>query len=253
MRHNQNSADGHAWKDNHFDLPVWSPGLIGGALTCPASSLEVPHSDALEPEHLTLEAWVKLDHYPQGGDSRRWVVNKNDDEWIEGHYALNTQGSRVGAHLNIGGGRDNTIDLWSDEGILPLGRWHHIAMTYDGQQLRVYADGRQVAEKEVNRPRKPGSGPLAIGRRQDSYNSFEGLIDEVRIYSRALSADDIKAHADAGAATPPRLPGPEKEQGLVGYWGFDDEGEAKATRDVLERIQHSAGPEGKWRERLGEG
>jgi len=248
VRHNQNTAEGHQWRDNHFDLAVWAPGLIGGALSCPAASVEVPHSDALEPRDITLEAWVKLDHYPQDGDSRRWIVNKNDDEWIDGHYALNTQGDRVGAYLNIGGGQDNSLDAWSEEGVLTLDRWHHLAMTYDGEFLRVYADGRQVAEEQIGRPRTLGTGPLAIGRRQDQYNSFEGLIDEVRVYDRALTPEQLKAHYEAGSREPPEPPAPQ--EGVIGYWGFDDDTDARA---ILEAIEKTAGPQGRWRERFGEG
>jgi hypothetical protein len=75
-------------------------------------------------------------------------------------------------------------------------QWYHIVCTYNGSQITMYVNGQQVASA-------PFSGMLAdstggdLGIGYSSYwnwNYFNGLIDEVRIYNRALSADEIKMH-----------------------------------------------------------
>jgi hypothetical protein len=170
VRHNQNQADWHTWTDNLFGVRVPVEGKVGMALGCDGSSVhfEVPHSPELDPAELTIEAWVRLPEFPNGGDSRRWIVNKNDDEWIEGHYGLVVNRDTVGAYLNIGGGRDNTVEVFAAEPCLKLDTWQHLAMTYDGRMLSVYCDETLVASQEVGKARVPGSTRLDIGRRQDA-------------------------------------------------------------------------------------
>jgi len=242
VRHNQNRPEWHTWKDNHFGgaAPTPAPGKIGSALR---GAIEVPHKPDLEPEQLTLEAWIRLGELPTGKDDRRWIASKNANEWAQGHYALMVGGSGVGAYLNIGGGRNNEHHAWSDKGLLKPDTWHHAAMTYDGKDLKVYLDGREVAAQTIGKKRQPGSQPFAIGRRQDRYIAFDGLIDDVRLYNRVLPAADIKTHAD----TPQAIADPKAETGLVGYWHFDDLGRGK---DAVQEIVAKAGLEAPHRKRL---
>ena len=245
VRFNQCARDWHTWKDNvegGISAPV--PGKVGTALACDGSSsfVEAPHKPELDPEQLTVEAWVKLDEFPADKDPRRWIVNKNRNEWEEGHYALMVQGSQVGAYLNIGGGRQNHFMAMSDESALKLKDWQHVAMTYDGAELRVYLNGAQVASTAINKKRVPGRMPLAIGRRQDAYNYFKGAIDEVRLYNRALSPDELKAHFDKPALA-------AEAKGLVASWTFDD---LDKLGDAVKEVMGKAGLEPAYRERLGQ-
>ena len=245
VRFNQCGRDWHEWKDNHFGGVFPAPGRLGSGLACDGSSahLEVPNAPELEPEQLTVEAWIQLPEFPAGGDARKWIVNKNRNEWEQGHYGLVLDEDRAGAYLNIGGGQDNSYSAWAPEGQLTPNDWHHLAMTYDGATLRVYLDGNEVGSEAINKPRVPGSTPLDIGRRQDGYTYFKGVIDEVRVYSRALSTDDLKARF----AQPVTLTDPKAESGLSGYWNFDDlSDETKA----LQELAAKAGLEPKYRGRL---
>src|SRR5262249_9230142 len=130
-------------------------------------------------------------------DTRRWLVNKNVHENNDGHYALMLNGKRVGAYLNVGGGDEKRIEAWSLE-LLHVDRWQHLAFTYDTQVVKVYLDGKEVAINSVvvPRPRVPGKTPLTIGARQDGYDKsfFHGRLDDIRIYGRALSPEEIRAH-----------------------------------------------------------
>ncbi len=224
-----------------------APGKVGKAFVCDGAGtfLSVPHRPALEPATLTVEAWVRSPRYPDADaeDPRWWIVNKNTHEFTESHYALMVDHTKVGAYLNIGGGQPNCHEAWSAAGLLQANRWHHLAMTYDGQDLRVYLDGRQVATKHVGQRRRPGSTPLRIGARQDGHapSYFNGLIDEVRIYDRALSGAEIRTNhlAPSGAAG-----GEAVERGLVAHWGFDEPLKVDETaRQIIEK----AGPEPAYR------
>ena len=65
------------------------------------------------------------------------------------------------------------------KGAWQLHRWHHAAMTYDGSTLRVYVDGKPVAETSVGKQRTTGSGVLMMTRRADGFHHFRGALDEV--------------------------------------------------------------------------
>jgi len=245
VRFNACSSEWHTWRDNHFGSPPSAQGKVGTALACDGVStfVEAPHSPALDSPELTVEAWIYLTEFPAGNDARRWIVNKNRNEWVEGHYALAIESDRLGAYLNIGGGRTNCCDCWSPKGALTLNRWHHAAMTYDGEVLKVHSDGKLVGSKDIHKKRVPGTSPVNIGRRQDAFVYFKGMIDEVRIYDRALSADELKTHVDS----PAKVKDVTREKGLAGCWSFD---ELPESQGVIREIIAQAGLEARYREGL---
>jgi|GEM_PF-1526118 len=73
------------------------------------------------------------------------------------------------------------------------GNWHYAVVTYDGSVLRLYVDGQQVASLNINvNPDTNGNQPLTIGKNSLQNNRyFIGDIDEVRVYNRALSAQEV--------------------------------------------------------------
>jgi serine/threonine protein kinase len=161
--------------------------------------VEVPHDATMEPTVLTVEAWVNPASLPDKDDTRRWLVNKNVHEHTEGYYGLLLSGKKVGAYVNIGGGEGNLIQAWGAADVLQLNKWQHLAMSWDGFNLRVYYDGKEVALNPatvVEKPRKAGATPLAIGRRQDGYATtyFHGKLDDIRIYDRPLSETELRQH-----------------------------------------------------------
>lgn len=77
---------------------------------------------------------------------------------------------------------------------LPANQWTHLAATYDNANLRLYVNGNQVASEYLSGSATTSSGVLRIGGNAVwSDEFFRGLIDEVRIYDRALSAAEIQA------------------------------------------------------------
>ena len=213
-----------------------APGKVGKALLCDGmgNCVSVPHEDKLDPKNLSVEAWIQLSAYPVGKEPRRWIVNKNCHEFTAGHYALIIDGKKVAGYLNIGGGQANYHEAYSDE-LLKLNHWHHLAMTYDGETMRVYLDGREVASKQVGKERSPGNTSLDIGRRQDGHVYFTGKIDEVRLYDRALEPREVQANAAATGSSDSQ--NAIVQQGLVGYWGFEDT--PTIPRQVQEVIDHA--------------
>jgi beta-lactam-binding protein with PASTA domain len=76
---------------------------------------------------------------------------------------------------------------------LALNTWTHLATTYDGANQRLYVNGVLIATRAQTGNIAVGNQPLRIGGNNVSGEFFQGLIDEVRIYNRALSAAEITA------------------------------------------------------------
>jgi hypothetical protein len=203
-------------------------GRLGGGFGLDGTNhLEVPHSPELDPEQFTVELWAYAptdcqvsERYPP------WLLCKNGNEWVDGNYGILLIGGRPRACLNLGGGRENafSVDVQGNPA-LTLDAWNHLAISYDGATLRTYVNGKPAGDRRIGRTRSPGTGGLAFGRRQDNSGDgyhFRGAIDEVRIYSRALTPAEVSARAAA-----PELALPDARP--VRTWSFRADGQAAAA------------------------
>ena len=113
-------------------------------------------------------------------------------------YAGTDTGSRPSAHVFTTG----DLGLLGPSA-LPLSTWSHLAMTWDGLTVRVYVNGAQVSSSALAGTAMTSTSPLRIGGNGVWPEWFSGVIDEVRVYNRALSAAEIAADRDAavGGAT----------------------------------------------------
>ncbi len=196
-----------------------SPGVSGNGRCIIDEPIDIPHAPELDSETFTAESWFRVP--AKLGQKDGWLLCKNDNEWEEGNYGFRMTwgGKRAVAVMNIGGGRDNVYQV-EQLGELAKGEWHHLAMTYDGQVLRLYHNGELQGETEIGKQRVPGSGRLRIGQRADGVTGpavapiVRGLYDEIRIWNRALSGEEIAAHAEQAGEVPSR-------DGLVQEHNFD--------------------------------
>ena len=94
----------------------------------------------------------------------------------------------------------------------PLNTWTHVALTYDGATLRLYVNGSQAATRAATGAIQTTTNPLWIGGNQPYGEYFQGLIDEARVYNRALTQTEIQNDMDtpvvpaAPDPTPPCAP-----------------------------------------------
>jgi len=86
-----------------------------------------------------------------------------------------------------------------DAGTLKPDEWTHVAVTYDGQVLRLYLDGREAGSAEIDAPPAPSPLPLRLGTYQEepapSAYAYGGCLDELTFYNRPLSDKEISALA----------------------------------------------------------
>jgi hypothetical protein len=164
-------------------------GKFGGALSFNGTSdwVTVPDSASLDvTTGVTMEAWVRPTAV---GSLWRCVLLKEQPSSLI--YALYAGDSTGKAATDVFTTADKGL---SGGTATPLNAWTHLAATYDGATQRLYVNGVQVASKAVTGAIKVSSGALRIGG-DASWNNewFAGLIDEVRVYNRALSATEIQA------------------------------------------------------------
>ena len=75
---------------------------------------------------------------------------------------------------------------------IPVAAWTHLALTYDGANLRLYVNGTQVGTRAAAGAIQATANPLWIGGNQPYGEYFRGLIDEARVYNRTLTPADIQ-------------------------------------------------------------
>jgi len=187
------------------------------ALSCDGQDdhVKVPSTGLTVPDGpLTLECWMKADEFGR----RVGLVTKTEDS--EFGIFVNRGVPMFSIHLD-----GSYVEPKAEQVTLKAGRWYHVAGDYDGEFVRLYVDGKEVAKLAGKGKRRTNGLPLIIGgdvgRRGEANSFFDGLIDEVRISTvaryrgeaftpqRRFEADDKTAlllHMD----------------GMVGPWLYDE-------------------------------
>lgn len=142
---------------------------------------------------LTIEAWVKLCAEPDG-----WSPIANQHQYPLGYFFGLDGAGDLGLHIASGG-------KWlacTSARRLPAKRWTHVAAAFDGEQgIAVYVDGEPAGRLDAAGPIAPADGvDLLLGKHNHLPWSFDGVLDEVRIFNRALPPDDVRRHCAEGRA-----------------------------------------------------
>lgn len=191
-------------------------GKVGNALKCSAinkaDGVRVKDHDSLDLDAVTMAAWIK--------------TQQNDGQWNR----ILDKGWRSAYNLCIGG--DYKEKSWyrtraqvecahkpmTSKTPIVDNQWHFVVGTYDGKTLQLYIDGKLDIQKiledpsvEKNKwnqaaPMKHNDADIMIGQLAVSepnpheHAFFDGLIDEVRLYNRILSAEEVQKLYQTGAA-----------------------------------------------------
>lgn len=177
---------------------TWTTGKVGGALAMNGSNryVAIPDSASLNPSTITVSAWLNSSDTAGAASAvTKWDdITQGDGEWILGHG--NTTGT-FRFLIKIGG------TIYRDESStgFSTGTFHHVVGTYDGSKVHLYVDGAEVGSALSASGSMPATLPgVRIGNRSSDNNYYNGTVDEVKIFSRALTAKEIKAEYDASSA-----------------------------------------------------
>ena len=167
---------------------TFAPGFVGQAFSFDGvdDRIDVPASAALDLTVFTVEAWIK----PNSVGTTSIIVDKEVAGSINYYLALLTDNK---VQIDFFDGQHRSVD---SDVACQAGSWCHVAGTYDGATLKVYVNGTPAGSLSyAGTP--PVGQPLYIGRRFNNTFPFNGLIDEVDIYGRALSDAEVKNIYDA--------------------------------------------------------
>ncbi len=152
---------------------------------------------------MTLSAWIMPTATQSGW---RTILQRQTDSYFLN--ASNDAALRPAGGGTFGGG----TSFVSGPTANPVNAWTHVALTYDGTTQRLYVNGTQVATRATTGTIQATDNPLWIGGNNPYGEYFTGLIDDVRIYNRALTQTDIQTDLSsgvvpgAGDTTPPSAP-----------------------------------------------
>ena len=159
---------------------------------------------------LTAAVWFNADSLP-GGSAPRLVSKASGVSANDHIFMLSTIDSggptRLRARVRVGG---TTTTLVAASGDLSPGEWRHAGLTYDGVWLRLYLDGLPVGSAALAGPvdTDPTMGVAAGSQPGGSSSHFDGRLDDVRLYARALSPVEMRQLAVPDLPSPiPTEPG----------------------------------------------
>ena len=202
----------------------FAPGKVGQAfsLNGPDARVEIPDAPSLNPAAITLVAWIE----PKTLGSASRIVTKEMDatQCVEPDvvYSLEAHGdlgSRPAFFFTTSDYAEHA--LWAKSAIRP-GVFTHLAVTFDGHTAKIYVNGVLESSQAVEGVLASSVMPLVIGNGGSACRAalgrsvrFDGLIDEVEMFDRALSESEIQTIFEAGCngnckpPSPGSTPGPD--------------------------------------------
>jgi hypothetical protein len=171
----------------HGNVQWTNKGIVGGAYVFSKGFIQIPGSIDLDGggtwTQLTVECWI----YLTASQSNTRIISRIPS------YEIGLSGNKLFASLWVipNSSMPSGYNSVRYGTALNLNTWYHVAFTYDGTALALYVNGTRVASAAVSLPhgkiQSSGSNPMYIGW----FTYFQGKIDEVRVYPKALSSQQI--------------------------------------------------------------
>jgi hypothetical protein len=165
------------------DVVNRAPHLVGGRLRARLSGLG---------DHYSVSLWLWNGMPNDGRDVSGWLFSRSRDQGLDAH----------GDHLGIGGKSGNTgrlIFFHGDDASsavagkteIPRWEWRHVVFVRDGATVRVYLDGRLEIEAKASAEFPQAYDQCFFGGRSDNDSNWEGRLDEIAVFDRALKPQDV--------------------------------------------------------------
>jgi hypothetical protein len=200
------SADGN---DGKITGATWTAGVNGSALEFDGKDdkVEINNNDNLDMKTITVEAWIK----PRNLNTFGWKTFVDKNNFINwGWTFLHSYEFHDGRWDNYLITNINGDHVRSKQAVVE-DEWQYVAFTYNSTHLNIYYNGCEVYSGEKEYDLSSGE-KLVIGAGNIG-NYYDGTIDEVSIYDRALTADEI---LECYNATKP------EESAAISEWNMDE-------------------------------
>jgi hypothetical protein len=187
-------AGNAAWTTQGHFGPALSFDGVDDLVTIPdAPSLDLTNG-------MTLEAWVN----PTSLSGWRTIMMKEINAGLAYALYANDNAPKPAAYVHLANQSQSSGVAGTSQ--VALNAWTHVAVTFDGGTERMFINGVEVSNAPASGSIMQSSNSLRIGGNAVWGEYFAGLIDEVRIYDRALTATEIQADMTTPIAAPPRPP-----------------------------------------------
>ncbi len=188
------------------------PGFVAQGFTFDGTNsfVSIPDSPVLKPANLTIEAWIlfrSLDSMGSGGSKagQQYIVFKQNTRSgnFEGYYLAKQRGTG-GDFFTFGVTSSAGVEVAASgaPGSVATNVWYHVAAVRGPSTVQLFVNGQLISQASVSFPQDYGTFPVFFGTSGQSYwdHKFNGSLDEVSLYNRALTSNEIAAIYAAGAA-----------------------------------------------------
>ncbi|MBN1419473.1 MAG: family 78 glycoside hydrolase catalytic domain [Planctomycetes bacterium] len=196
-------------------------------------SIRIRHHLSLKPSPaMTITAWMRLARY-----TPQWqcVIRKGDGARGRWLLAIGDADSTGGIHAGfVVDGTYYERCGAVEPALLADGEWHLAAAAYDGSHIRIYFDGAQVGSWPVaGSLSTAGTADVYVGSYRGESEFLDGAIDDLRVYGRALAAEEIAGMFRSGEASDARL---------AAWWRFDGDLRDSSPNANHGRYRGGSGP-----------
>lgn len=140
----------------------------------------VPHDKSISPTNsLTIETWINFAE----SSTKEIITKMNDAGTAPASFELFQDGQKISFRLY----KASTAYTLTSTTDLALNTWHHVVATWDGVTKKIYINGVLNTQSSLSAPIDATAGVISIGAHSNNAYLFNGKIDEVKIYNRALS------------------------------------------------------------------
>ena len=178
------------------------PGVVGSALALSGypSHVQIGHLDAYESDTLSLSFWMnvttdRIPDSPGGEPDLQGIIWKAIDTGFDRSFSISVSGTPpFDIYNKVGTGGPQLRTAFASAIIYP-GTWHHVASVSTPSAMLLYVDGELVGQVVLERAPLSNRAPIVIGKASLSSRSqryFNGLVDDVRLYTEELSPEQIK-------------------------------------------------------------
>ena len=216
-------------------------GKIGQGLSFDGTNdfVSVTHHSSIDlTSALTVALWVKTTV------ADKWLVEKRDSGQANGWAINGNSDGTFGFGINNGG----TTQSITSTSLINDGNWHFLVGVLDAGVVKLYFD-MQSQGTPTGAPTTAAShtGNLFIGKRVNDTDYHNGLIDDARVYNRALSVAEIQRLYRIGATAKFGISNNSGSltQGLVGYWSFNDNDMAQSPNNMFALDRSGQGNNGR--------